>query len=127
MSWKYFSENELACPCCGQCEMDCEFMENLEGIRDILEFPFVISSGYRCPEYNEKISPTGRDGPHTLGRAVDIAVFGEKAYELIAAADSWGMSGIGVKQCGEYAGRFVHLDNLDKNEGWPRPRVWSYG
>lgn len=126
MKYKFFTEKELACPCCGIADMDDEFMENLEAMRDVLDFPFIISSGYRCPKYNQKISTTGADGPHTTGRAVDIVVFGEQAYELIAAADSWGMAGIGVCQKGEISKRFIHLDNLQGHEGYPRPRVWGY-
>lgn len=126
MNKKYFTEKELACHCCGVAKMDGEFMEQLEAMREVLDFPFVISSGYRCPKHNQNISTTGSDGPHTLGRAVDIVISGEKAFELIVAADTWGMTGIGVSQKGEMNKRFIHLDNLQKREGYPRPWVWSY-
>ena len=126
MKYKFFTEKELACHCCGVAKMECEFMEQLEGMREVLDFPFVISSGYRCPKHNQKVSTTSSDGPHTLGRAVDIVISGEKAFELIVAADTWGMTGIGVSQKGEMNKRFIHLDNLQKREGFPRPWVWSY-
>ena len=84
-----------------------------------------VNSGARCQEYNAKISGTGLDGPHTKG-AADIGVSGAKALAVIAAAQAEGMTGIGVKQHGPYAGRFVHLDALPNADGQPRPHLWSY-
>ncbi len=36
------------------------------------------------------------------------------------------MKGIGIKQKGDYASRFVHLDDLPNGSGQPRPWCWSY-
>ena len=57
------------------------------------------------------------DGPHTKG-AADIRVSFERAYKLNHMASELGM-GIGVKQHGDVAKRFLHVDNQGD-------RIWSY-
>lgn len=101
--------------------MHPSLMNKLQKMRDLCGFPFKINSGFRCPDYNEKISSTGRTGPHTKGRAVDIGVEGTKAYLVVDAAYEVGMTGIGFQQKG--GGRFIHVDDLTTP---PRPNVWSY-
>src|SRR5690625_2478038 len=61
-------------------------------------------------------------GP-TTGRAVDIAVRGERAYWIVANANRYGFTGVGVSQKG--GSRFIHLDDLSAPD-YPRPSVWSY-
>jgi zinc D-Ala-D-Ala carboxypeptidase len=127
VDWKYFSPAELKCRC-GACsstgqEMNAAFMKKLVFIREALDFPFVISSAYRCPSHNSKVSATGINGAHTTGRAVDIAVRNEEAYSLISKAPVYGFTGIGVNQKG--GSRFIHLDDL-AYPAFPRPTVWSY-
>jgi len=118
-SWPHFSEDELRCHHCGMQGMDPEFMDLLERIRVVYGKPMRLSSAYRCPDYNEQVSTTGRDGPHTTGKAVDVLVAGADARELVAVALQMGIQGLGVKQKGLWAARFLHLDTL-------APRVWSY-
>ena len=130
MNWKDyddFDQDEFLCRCCGQEAMVPEFMQRLQEFRSALGFPFVISSGYRCPNHNDSVSSTGRDGPHTTGRAVDIQVSGKHAVEIDDACRDFGFTGKGVKQKGNHAGRFIHLDDLgdDETKG-PRPWLWSY-
>jgi uncharacterized protein YcbK (DUF882 family) len=128
MNWEYFSEDELKCKCgCGKSDMDPEFMRKLIRLRRYLEFPFPVTSAYRCPEYNQRVSSTGPNGPHTTGRAIDIGVSGGRAYMLASAARSFGFTGIGLKQHGRHEGRFVHLDDLGKSITRPRPWIWTYG
>lgn len=103
--------------------MDRDFLETLEEIREALGIPLYVTSGYRCPEYNMLVSNTGRKGPHTTGKAVDIAIAGTHAYKLVSVAMYHGIQGIGVKQHGSYGSRFIHLDQLFNEY---RPRIWSY-
>ncbi|MBS0289290.1 MAG: DUF882 domain-containing protein [Proteobacteria bacterium] len=127
MPWEYFSDDEMRCHCgCKRVEMDPYFMSKLHSLRKLLEFPFLVTSGFRCPEYNEKISSTGTNGPHTTGRAVDIAISGKQAYLLVQYAANFHFLGIGIKQSGPDEKRYVHLDDLSEKEGFPRPRIWSY-
>lgn len=127
MTWKHFKPSEFDCRCgCGRNEMQPDFVETLDDLRERLGFPLVVTSGYRCPDHNERISTTGRDGPHTTGRAVDLAVSGERAFKLLRQCTLGGwMSGIGLKQHGAHETRFIHLDDLAP-PGHPRPRVWTY-
>ena len=124
-SYDYFSAKELRCKC-GKCdggEMDAAFMERLIFIREAIGVPLKLSSGFRCAEYNNAISHTGRTGPHTTGKAVDIRISGKQAHELVRIATQVGMTGIGIAQKGEHKYRFIHIDTL---EGDTRPWVWSY-
>lgn len=121
--FEYFSKEELQCKCgCGGLPEE-DFVYKLEKLRDILGFPLPVSSGFRCGSYNNLVSGTGLNGPHTTGRAVDIAVDRARAHALITQALPE-FTGIGVNQKGQ--GRFVHLDDLPNKEGQPRPTVWSY-
>lgn len=124
MSWQFFTDDEMRCRCgCGRVAMNEEFMRRLIALREEMVFPFVVTSGYRCPEHNDRVSTTGPTGPHTTGRAVDIAVYGGRAYRILAAAPRHGFTGIGVSQKGD--SRFLHLDDLIF-PAYPRPTVWSY-
>ena len=130
-----FTFAEMACKCgaCGDqgarplkgagcAAMDGRFMEWLQRIRRLVEFPFIVTSGYRCEDYNKRI----RGGPaHPMGLAVDLGVFGADAHKLVTAALSGGAQGVGVSQRGPLRDRFIHLDLL-RFQGFPRPRIWSY-
>ncbi len=124
-----FSEHEFRCrgtDCCGGlAAMSPQFLGKLQKIRGIYRRPINVTSGYRCPDYNDRVSSTGRRGPHTTGRAVDIAVAGEEAFELLCVALAEKMSGLGQRQHGRWAKRFMHLDDLGR-QNHPRPRLWTY-
>lgn len=122
----HFSKHELVCKCgCGRAEMEPKFLEDLERLRLAYGAPMIVTSAFRCPFYNNKVSTTGKSGPHTTGMAVDISVSGPEAYKLVLFAIQFGFSGIGVGQRGPHPGRFIHLDNLPV-AAYPRPRIWSY-
>lgn len=122
-----FSIFEMQCKCgCGRADMDPHFMAQLQAIRDDVG-PMAISSGYRCSDHNIKVSQSGVKGSHTTGKAVDVLICGERAYQLIKVAQEQGMTGLGIAQKGPHIGRFVHLDNLQTGETpGPRPWLWSY-
>jgi hypothetical protein len=116
----------LECHCgCGRSEIDVSFLELLEDLRAWVGKPLMLSSAFRCPEYNSRISATGYTGPHTTGHAVDILCFSELAYDVVKGAYLVGFTGIGVKQKGNLVTRFIHLDDLSAPD-FPRPRVWTY-
>ena len=121
-----FSVEEFACKgedCCGgRSDMDDTFMAALQRLRVQLGFGLTVTSGFRCPEYNEVVSSTGPAGPHTTGKAADLAVDRAQAWLLLIQAGEF--NGIGIKQHGN--GRFIHLDTLTEPEHSPRPTVWSY-
>lgn len=122
MDWSdinYFTEAEFACKCgCGQSEMDQEFVEAIDSLRETLGHPIAITSGYRCPDHNESVSSTGRAGPHTTGKAADLKLSYTSAREAMNYIPVW-FQGIGLNQKGDPSQRFIHVDNLE-------PRVWTY-
>ena len=121
-STKNFSDIELRCTCCGENKMDQSYLVRLQDIREIFGTPMTLTSAYRCPDHNERISAMkSRTGPHTTGRAVDVAVSHKDALRLIRIALERGITGIGIKQHGD--GRFIHLDDLSDGV---RPHIWSY-
>jgi uncharacterized protein YcbK (DUF882 family) len=122
-----FIENEFVCRCgCGQAKMKSSFLEFLQDLRTTLGFPFIVNSGYRCPEYNAEISRTGLYGPHTYGEAVDLRVFGGHAVALVGSAIEQGFSGVGLDQTGKVKNRYVHLDTIEPGGAHPRPWIWTY-
>ena len=123
----HFTDFELRCRCgcgLGSKDMQPEFMRLLSVLRFRLDFAMPVTSAIRCSKHNDKVSTTGRHGVHTLGCAVDIAVSGEQAFDLVAGAIAAGFIGIGIAQKGKQ--RFIHLDMADIDENLPRPRIWSY-
>ena len=119
-----FPNHELTCKCgCGMLPAQ-DFMAKVQRLREMAGFPMAVSSAARCPKHNSKVSSTGTTGPHTTGRAIDLAVSHDKAHVVLTLAMRMGFSGIGVQQKG--GGRFIHLDDLPNAPGQPRPTVWSY-
>lgn len=101
-----------------------DFMEKVEALRVKLGFPLPVNSAARCPSHNARVSGTGRTGPHTTGRAIDLGVRGSQALSVLRAALEAGFTGIGVNQKG--SARFIHLDDLPNAPGQPREWIWSY-
>jgi zinc D-Ala-D-Ala carboxypeptidase len=129
--WKFFSMEELSCRCgCGQMGMNADFMEKMVKLRLHFGRPLIVTSAYRCPAWDKKVSGSTRPGagPHTSGHAVDVNVYGEDALGYIKKAQELGLfTGFGFAQKGEARSRFVHLDDLTAQEaGVPRPGVWTY-
>ena len=123
---RHFSLREFACRCCGKAYIDLDFVLLLDKMRSRCGFPFVVTSGYRCPRYNR----SKKYGPaHPTGLAVDISVSGPRTYELVSQAVRFGIPRIGIKQRGPHSGRFVHLDVVPwwNRELVPNPCIWTYG
>lgn len=125
--WEYFTWEELRCHCgCGKAEMDPRFMTKVVILRRAMAKAFTVKSAYRCPDHNEKVSRTkSRTGPHTEGRAMDIAADGLLVWDMLPHLRNYGFRGVGLQQSG--SNRYIHLDDCDALEGRPRPWVWTYG
>ena len=125
ISSKNFSSKELSCSHCGENKFDQKTLDALQDLREAIGKPLSISSAYRCPEHNQKVSSTGITRPHTTRQAVDILCSGKTAHEVLSFAmirsSVW--KGIGVSQKNEHASRFIHLDTIETDM---RPWVWSY-
>jgi len=119
---EYFTDTELACSCCGENRVNNDSLRRLIRVRERLNEPMVVTSGYRCESYNNQIGATQT---HATGKAFDVRCSGKTAWRLMQIATEEGFTGIGVKQNGEWSVRFLHLDDLEPEEA-PRPTIWSY-
>lgn len=120
----YFSDQELACTCCGTYHFEPEFLYILNVIRQECGFALPVTSGYRCnrhPLEARKKAANKPYGAHNRGVAVDIGVSHERAHRLLEVAVAQGIPRIGVAQKG--LSRFIHLD-IDPS--LPTPTIWSY-
>lgn len=122
---RHFKWSDWECKCgCGQNLTKPKHALRIDELRERCGFPMWITSGYRCPAYNAKVSTTGEDGPHTTGEATDLGVSRFQAYKVLEHGLALGFTGIGVQQKGK--ARFIHLDDLHEPEHAPRPTIWSY-
>lgn len=112
---KFFVKSEFDCQYTGENEMNPEFLDRLDSLREICGFPFVITSGYRSPDHPIEAAKE-TPGTHAQGIAADIAMTNSAPrYTLINYAFKQGFTGIGV------ADSFIHLDIRDTV-----PVVWTY-
>lgn len=127
--WPYFTMEELSCRHCGKMLMNADFMAKIVKLRQMFNSPMPINSGYRCPEYNEKI---GGEGPSHEGRAVDVSCTGLEALRLLQCAIKLDLfTGIGIDQRMSVpkGGHYIHFDDMQPNEvALPsaRPWLWTY-
>lgn len=125
--WPNFKASEFVCKGTGEMMMLDSMLDKLQALRDMYGKSITISSGYRAPEYNNKVSKTGFTGPHTTGAAADIRISGRDAHELLTLVfQSKAFTGIGINQRGPHTERFIHVDMLLNDAKSPRPWVWSY-
>jgi len=129
MSWEspYFTSDEMKCRHTGSEIMDVLFMDKLTALRKAYGKPMTVSSAYRHATHPvEARKAAGTPSAHRLGRAVDILAAGQTAHEIIQIALEHGFTGIGIAQKGPWESRFIHIDDLQEKDGFPRPTVWSY-
>lgn len=99
--------------------MSCvqELAENLQVLRDHIQKPIVIISGYRSPKYNRKIGGARRS-QHMSAKAADIIVKGmtpdEVKAEIVQLIKDGKMKKGGV---GLYT-TFTHYDVRGRNARW---------
>jgi uncharacterized protein YcbK (DUF882 family) len=118
--WRYFKAKEFNCHHCGKNHMNYAFVTLIDELRHRCGFPFIVTSGYRCPEYNQMVSTTGEDGPHTTGKAVDISVSHEQCTKVLEHALTMPFRGYGLNQKGN--GRFIHIDCVLRSQRM----IWTY-
>ena len=118
--WCNFTPDEFRCSCCNRLEISSDIMDLLQKARNELG-PLQITSAYRCPEHNSKVSSTGASGPHTSGYAVDIHVSNSQHRKQLIDYFATKVTGLGV------AKTFLHIDLLTPEHGFEmRPNAWKY-
>lgn len=119
--YQNFTKAEFDCKHTGKNEMQPEFLDLLQKLRNLYGQPMIITSGYRDPTHPVE-ARKALPGTHTYGIACDVACRGPDAFRLVELALSVGFTGVGVNQKG--SSRFIHLDIA----GHPffRPTIWSY-
>ena len=119
-SWENFEPKELSCSHCQELKIDTGLMDLLQKAREELG-PIVINSGYRCSEHNSDISKTGKSGPHTTGKAIDILVANSQDRKRFIDYFASKVTGLGI------AKGFIHIDLLTSEDGFEmRPNSWVY-
>lgn len=118
---EFFSLAETECKCGCGFDLTPEFKAHCDELRRAYGRPLPMTGGARCPSYNQKVSKTGPQGPHTTGKAADFGVRGEDALLLmVLALERPVFRGFGANQKGE--GRFIHLDATAR----PVRQFWTY-
>ncbi len=52
----------------------CYLADRVQMVRNFLEKPMIITSGYRCEELNQSLSASAKDSFHLYGLAIDFVV-----------------------------------------------------
>ncbi len=68
---EHFHDYEFVCPCCNGGIVSEILVSKLQQLRDIVNKPIRITSGYRCYNYNDRIGGAVNSA-HLLGEGVDI-------------------------------------------------------
>jgi hypothetical protein len=118
--WVNFNLDEFKCKCgCGHVSVHSDLLDLLQTARDNIG-PITISSAYRCPDHNDKVSSTGLSGPHTTSKAVDIHVSNSQHRKQLIDYFTNKVSGLGI------AKTFIHIDIISPEELSHRPNCWLY-
>lgn len=84
--------------------IDIELLSILQLVRDIMQEPFYINSGYRTEKHNRKVGGASNSF-HLYGRAFDVGCNDVKKF-------AWLCNRIGVKGILHYS-TFTHIDSRD--------------
>ncbi len=119
-----FKLNEFDCSCnrpeCDETFVDSHLISLLQIVRDRLNQPLHITSGFRCAPHQEDLRAqhleTARGiSTHELGLAADFKADGKTGEELALVASMAGFRCIGVGP------HWIHVDLRDD-----RDRRWNY-
>ena len=120
---EHFKFRECVCPCCDRLKIVPVFfshMEFLEQMRVKLNFPIIINSGYRCPEYNATIGGAKRSQHMSFAtdiRPAWVKGYGEEEWVKRLQAMHEEAERLNFKGIGIY-GTFIHLDLRPEKARW---------
>lgn len=117
----HFVSTDFDCKCsvCTTTIIHPLLIERLETLRGLLLRPILITSGYRCKDYQADLASRGYDtakgtSTHELGEAADIKAGTLFGTDLTIQAENAGFTSIGT------GFKWVHVDLR------PGKRRWSY-
>ena len=119
-----FRLNEFDCTCnhpeCDDTIVDSNLISLLQIVRDRLNQPLHITSGFRCAKRQEELRAMNLETArgiscHELGLAADFKADGKTGEELALVASMAGFRAIGVGP------HWIHVDLRDD-----RDRRWTY-
>lgn len=121
----HFTIRELSCRCCESPGMTMEALSHIENIRtDYYKCSMSLTSAYRCTKSDMAARGKTTTGRHNMGVAIDVAVRGKNAFDLIVAVQNYARTnklkvGLGINS----KDGFVHID-FDQNR--KNSTIWSY-
>src|SRR5210317_2039920 len=89
----------------------------LQLLRDYVDKPITVNSGYRSAKYNQKIGGAEKS-QHVLGKAADIKVKGFGSYRLYRLIDRLIREGKMREGGLGYYNNFVHYDIRGQRARW---------
>lgn len=123
MITKNFSKREIACPCCGDTNIDPAIVEIAQMIRDELGVPLYVpeGGGKRCDKYHNAIGKYY--SAHQTGQAIDLYMKPFKFSNMLKIArlgNKFKAGRIGLYP--DYYCKSVHLDlwKPSPSEAWVR-------
>ena len=113
--WPNFSPAEIACRGSGQLKLHPAALDTLQALRDRLNKPLIVNSGYRSPEHNRAVGGATRS-KHMEGTAFDISMANHDPETFERAAREVGFLGFGTYP----RSNFMHVD-LGPARSWGAP------
>ena len=124
----HFTIQELACPCCQVVKLAPGFIEALEALRVLYDYPMTVNSCCRCEKHNKAVAGHHRslhmfnnDAHGCDTCAIDIRrPNGLMLHKFLSNALELGFS-VGI------ANTFIHLDKrTEYTKSNLEPRVYTY-
>jgi hypothetical protein len=103
--WRNFSPAEIACRGSGSILIDDDALDKLQALRDRLNKPLIVISGYRSREHNREVGGA-KHSKHMDGTAFDISMANHDPAAFEAAARAVGFRGFGFYP----RSGFMHID-----------------
>lgn len=111
-----FSRKEFRCRHCNNLIIKEDLICSLQELRNLVQRPIHILSGYRCKKHPESLK--NPDSYHTKGMAADISIDGltvKEMYNFALNIEKFRHGGIGLYDSG-----FIHVDIRQNIARWAR-------
>lgn len=116
---KYFAPVEFTrcTPSCSIEDMDQDFLNKLDALREKVGIPLIINCAYRSVAWDKSRGRSGA-GAHPKGKAADIRCYDTGTrFQIVKAAMELGFTRIGIE------GGFIHVDTAND---LPQNVMWTY-